>query len=152
MSKDSRRLTSSGAIARSPVMSSASHVEMLPVLLNLAEDFFGRANAAAQEIARSMTEEEVKEHHKLVATGLGCLELAMKSNKLFPRLEARLCLRYASILVDETTNIMEAETALTRGIAVCEKVSGPRAFETNTTQLTVASTASSISSTARSFS
>lgn len=121
MSKDTRRLTPSGAIAKSPVMSSASHVEMLPVLLNLAEDFFGRANAAAQEIARSMTVEEVKEHHKLVATGLGCLELAMKSTKLFPRLEARLCLRYAGILVDETTNIMEAETALTRGIAVCEK-------------------------------
>lgn len=71
-----------------------------------------------------MTEEEVAEHHKLVTTGLGCLEVAMKSNKLWPRLEARLCLRYASVLIEETTNLMEAETALTRGISVCEKV-GP---------------------------
>lgn len=70
-----------------------------------------------------MSETEVADHHKLVATGLGCLDVALKSNKLWPRLEARLCLRYASVLIDETTNIMEAETTLTRGIAVCDKVS-----------------------------
>jgi hypothetical protein len=110
-------------------MSHPSHVETLPVLLHVAEDCFSKANAAARDIARSMSAEEVVEHHKLVATGLGCLEIAMKSNKLLPRLEARLCLRYASILVDETTNIMEAETALTRGIAVCEKVRGLVATE-----------------------
>ncbi|KAK0619331.1 cohesin loading factor-domain-containing protein [Immersiella caudata] len=119
-SKDARRLPSAGSVAKSPVMSHA-HVETLPVLIHVAEDCFSKANAGGQNIVRSMTPEEVAEHHKLVATGLGCLEVAMKSNKLFPRLEARLCLRYAGILVDETTNIMEAETALTRGIAVCEK-------------------------------
>ena len=69
-----------------------------------------------------MSDSEVKEYNKMVATGLGCLEVAMNSNKLFPRLEARLCLRYASVLVEETNNITEAETALTRGILVCEKV------------------------------
>jgi len=123
-SKDSRRLTSGTSAAKSPVLShSSSHVETLPVLLHVAEDCFSKANLAGQDMARSMTTEEVMEHHKLVATGLGCLEVAMKSNKLPPRLEARLCLRYASILVEETTNIMEAETALTRGIAVCDKVS-----------------------------
>ena len=40
-----------------------------------------------------------------------------------PRVEARLQLRYANILCEETTNIMEAETALTKGIALCDKVS-----------------------------
>ena len=81
-----------------------------------------KAIGAAHGIARTMTNEEVTEHHKLIATGLGCLEVAMKSNRLWPRLEARLCLRYAGVLIEETTNLMEAETALTRGIAVCEKV------------------------------
>lgn len=99
-----------------------SHLETLPLLLYVAEDCFEKANAAAQQIARSMTASEVAEHHKLVATGLACLDVALKSNKLWPRLEARLCLRYASTLIEETTNIMEAETALTRGISVCEKV------------------------------
>lgn len=88
----------------------------------MAEDCFAKAHAAASGIARSMSDSEVKEYHKMVATGLGCLEVAMNSNKLWPRLEARLCLRYASVLIEETTNIMEAETALTRGILVCEKV------------------------------
>jgi len=65
----------------------------------------------------------VAEHHKLVATGLGCLEVALKSRKLWPRLEARLMLRYASVLVEETTNIEKAETVLSKGISLCEKVS-----------------------------
>lgn len=120
--KDARRPTSRGSVANSPILSHPSpHVETLPLLLCIAEDCFVRANTAAQNVAKSMLSDEVMEHHKLVATGLGCLEIAMTSNKLTPRLEARLCLRYASILMEETTNIMEAETALTRGIAMCEK-------------------------------
>jgi len=99
-----------------------THVETLPLLLCVAEDCFARANAAARDVAKSMSADEIKEHHKVVATGLGCLEVALKSNKLSPRLEARLCLRYASILTEETTNLTQAETALTRGIAVCDKV------------------------------
>lgn len=123
--KDARRLAS-GAIAKSPVMPQTPHIETLPLLLAVAEDCFAKANAAAPSASWAMVKNEVVEHHRLVATGLGCLEVAMKHNKLTPRLEARLCLRYAGILVDETTNIMEAETALTRGIAVCEKVGALR--------------------------
>ncbi|KAK3327543.1 cohesin loading factor [Cercophora scortea] len=120
--KDSRRPSSGTGVTKSPVPShSSTHAETLPLLLCVAEDCFAKANAAAQRVARSMSADEVNEHHKLVATGLGCLEMAMMNKSLSPRLEARLCMRYASILVEETTNLMEAETALTRGIAVCEK-------------------------------
>lgn len=97
-------------------------------MLCIAEDFFAKAHAGASKVARSMSDSEVKEYNKMVATGLGCLEVAMNSNKLFPRLEARLCLRYASVLIEETNNITEAETALTRGILVCQKVCGSRAM------------------------
>lgn len=122
-SKDARRVSSAGSVSKSPTMAHAStHAEKLPLLLSVAEDCLAHASAGAHRIARTMTEEEVAEHHKLVTTGLSCLEVAMKSNKLWPRLEARLCLRYASVLIEETTNLMEAETALTRGISVCEKV------------------------------
>ncbi|KAK4242490.1 cohesin loading factor-domain-containing protein [Achaetomium macrosporum] len=121
LTQDSRRLSSSAGVAKSPAIPQASsHIEMLPLLLCVAEDCFEKANAGAQQVARSMSPSEVAEHHKLVATGLGCLNIALKSNKLWPRLEARLCLRYASVLIEETTNIMEAETTLTRGISVCE--------------------------------
>ncbi|KAM7207573.1 MAU2 chromatid cohesion factor [Naviculisporaceae sp. PSN 640] len=120
--KDPRRQASAGGITKSPVLSqSPAHVETLPILLSVAEDCFSQAGLAAHGVAKSLSRPEVEQHHKLVATGLGCLELALKSSKLPPRLEARLCLRYASILTEETTNLMEAETALSRGIAVCEK-------------------------------
>ena len=126
LARDPRRPSSSAGVAKSPATSQApSYVETLPLLLHVAEDCFEKANAAAQQAARTMTASEVAEHHKLVATGLGCLDVALKSNKLWPRLEARLCLRYTSILIEETTNITEAETTLTRGISVCEKVCQP---------------------------
>ncbi|KAK4203251.1 cohesin loading factor-domain-containing protein [Triangularia verruculosa] len=120
--KNQRRPSVGAGVAKSPATPGSSvHSETLPLLICLAEDFFEKANAASQKVAKSMSEAEVAEHHKLVATGLGCLDVALKSNKLWPRLEARLCLRNASVLIDETNNIMEAETTLTRGIAVCDK-------------------------------
>jgi hypothetical protein len=123
LTKEPRRPSSSARVTKSPATPNApAHLETLPLLLHVAEDCFEKANAATHQVARSMTPSEVEEHHKLVATGLACLDVALKSNKLWPRLEARLCLRYTSILIEETTNVMEAETTLTRGISVCEKV------------------------------
>ncbi|KAL2179212.1 cohesin loading factor-domain-containing protein [Thermothelomyces heterothallicus CBS 202.75] len=122
LTKEPRRPSSSTGVTKSPATPQApAHIETLPLLLSVAEDCFEKANAAAQRLAKTMGPSEVAEHHKLIATGLGCLDVALKSNKLWPRLEARLCLRYTSILIEETTNITEAETALTRGISVCEK-------------------------------
>lgn len=109
-------------MSKSPIMSSSPHTDSIPLVLCVAEECFSKANEAMRSIAKTMTEEEVAEHHRLIATGLGCLEVALKSSKLWPRLEARVCLRYASILVNETVNIADAETALTKGIAVCDKV------------------------------
>lgn len=63
----------------------------------------------------------MEEYYKLVATGLGCLEAALSLNKLPPRSEANIRLRYATVLSEETDNLTEAEVALTKGIAVCEK-------------------------------
>jgi hypothetical protein len=128
--KEARRPSSSAGIAKSTAVPQVSpHLETLPLLLCVAEDCFSKAYAASTRVARSMSESEVAEHHKLIATGLGCLDVALQSNKLWPRLEARLCLRYASVLIEETTNIMEAETTLTRGIAVCEKVRIPTGLD-----------------------
>ena len=39
-----------------------------------------------------------------------------------PRQEAKVRLRYASILYEDTESLMEAETALSRGIKLCDKV------------------------------
>lgn len=93
------------------------------MLVLVAEEMFQKARSGVLQVADSKSPEMVGEYHKLIATGLGCLETALGSNRLAPRVEARLQLRYANILCEETTNIMEAETALTKGIALCDKVS-----------------------------
>jgi Cohesin loading factor len=54
-------------------------------------------------------------------------ELGMKYTNIYqnfrlqPRLEAAVTLRYASVLFEETENVMEAETALSKGITLCER-------------------------------
>jgi hypothetical protein len=88
----------------------------------MAEEFFTKARKGIRDVAATLDEQMVHDYQKLIATGLGCLEVAIGSNKLAPRLEALARLRYASILCAETNNVMEAETALTKGITLCERV------------------------------
>jgi hypothetical protein len=40
-----------------------------------------------------------------------------------PRLEAALMLRYASLLYEETENLVEMENTLSKGISLCDRVS-----------------------------
>ena len=88
----------------------------------MAEELLGKARKDASLVVAHGDARQLQEYQKMVATGLGCLEVVLGSNKLPPRLEARLQLRYASVLCEETTNVMEAETALTKGITLCERV------------------------------
>ena len=61
----------------------------------------------------------LNQYQKLIATGLGCLESALNEGRLEPRMEAKIRLRYAGVLVEETDNTMEAETSLSKGISLC---------------------------------
>lgn len=91
------------------------------LLLALAEEYFEAAHALAPSVTLSMTQSNVDEYENLIATGLGCLDAALKRFKLPPRLEANVRLRYASVLYEETENDMEAETTLSKGIGLCER-------------------------------
>ncbi|KXJ93111.1 cohesin loading factor-domain-containing protein [Microdochium bolleyi] len=97
------------------------HADTNALLISVAEELFENARNSAFALADSMDHASLKEYQKMVATGLGCLEVVLGSHKLAPRVEARLQLRYASILAEETSNVMEAETALTKGITLCER-------------------------------
>jgi hypothetical protein len=94
------------------------------LLVALAEEYFASAHSIGPPLARKMREDLVGDYHKLVATGLGCLEASLKPThiRLAPRLEARIRLRYAGVLYEETENYMEAETCLSQGITICEQV------------------------------
>ncbi|KAK2628468.1 hypothetical protein QTJ16_001571 [Diplocarpon rosae] len=91
------------------------------LLVALAEEYFEAAHEFAPSVAASMAETDVRAYEKLIATGLGCLDTALKNVRLPPRLEANIILRYACVLYDETENSMEAETVLSKGIALCER-------------------------------
>lgn len=92
------------------------------VLISLAEEYFDAAHELAPSASVLMTPAHVEAYQRLVATGLKCLDAALKRGKLPPRLEASVRLRYAGVLHEETDNTMEAETALTKGISLCERV------------------------------
>ncbi|GAB7351332.1 hypothetical protein MBLNU459_g1740t1 [Dothideomycetes sp. NU459] len=75
-----------------------------------------------EKITRSQQEADLKEYHSLIATGLGCIESVLKNWKFpDPKIEARLQLRYAGLLFDETDNETEAQELLIKGITLCER-------------------------------
>jgi Cohesin loading factor len=96
--------------------------DMAQLLVSLAEEYFQAAHELAPAATLSMTDVDVEAYETLIATGLGCLDTALKRVKLQPRMEANVRLRYAGVLFEETENSMEAETTLSKGIALCERV------------------------------
>jgi hypothetical protein len=100
-----------------------AQLEMDRLLISLAEEYFEAAHKLAPAVSQSMTAADVDTYSQLIATGLGCLDAALKHVQLGPRVEANIRLRYAAVLYEETENAMEAETTLSRGIALCQRVS-----------------------------
>lgn len=90
------------------------------LLLPLAEEFLDAADNLGPDMAKNLKPEIVESYQKLIATGLSCLEAAMKT-RMPPRLEAKVIIRYATVLNSDTLNSMEAEVALSKGITLCER-------------------------------
>ena len=105
-----------------PIQTASVQIDQPKLLMSLAEEFFDAAHTLAPSIALTMTTANVNAYEKLIATGLGCLDTALKNIKLLPRTEAIIRLRYAGVLFEETENFMEAETALSKGITLCDRV------------------------------
>ncbi|KAH7318539.1 cohesin loading factor-domain-containing protein [Stachybotrys elegans] len=107
---------------RSPAVSHKPRpVDTLPIMMAVAEECLGKAHASVHDVAMSMHPDLVDEYQKLIATSLACFEAALQGGRLAPREEARVRLRYAALLHEETENLMEAETTLNKGIALCDK-------------------------------
>ncbi|KAI9762321.1 MAG: hypothetical protein M4579_000470 [Chaenotheca gracillima] len=114
-------------IAPKPVIDYAPQEEQYPaleyevLLLYLSEEYLRAAHDRGMTIALGKNELEVQQYHKLVASGLACLESVLKKWRLRPRQEAIARLRYASILYEETENSMETEEQLGKGITLCDR-------------------------------
>jgi hypothetical protein len=106
-------------VVSSPIVAPS---DSLSLLIPLAEEYFEAAHKLGPSVSTSMTPSNVDTYQRLIATGLGCLDKALRKGKLAPRMEANVRLRYAGVLHEETENTMEAETALAKGIVLCERV------------------------------
>ncbi|QDS77045.1 hypothetical protein FKW77_006753 [Venturia effusa] len=91
------------------------------LLLALADEYISAAHGMASRVAFHNREEEVDEYHRLIATGLGCMESALLNFRLLPRDEALLTLQYANLLFSETLNYDLAEEKLSKAIALCDR-------------------------------
>ncbi|KAJ6024572.1 hypothetical protein N7540_005369 [Penicillium herquei] len=96
-------------------------VDYQVLLLSLADEYLNAAHLMGTQTALLSNHADVEGYYKLVATGLGCLEAVLKNWRLQPRKEALVRLRYARTLFEETENDIEAETALSKGIDLCER-------------------------------
>ncbi|KAF7718682.1 Uncharacterized protein PECH_001460 [Penicillium ucsense] len=96
-------------------------VDYQVLLLSLADEYLNAAHRHGTRTALGTSQANVEEYYKLVSTGLGCLEAVLKNWRLQPRKEALVRLRYARTLYEETENDLEAETALSKGIDLCER-------------------------------
>ncbi|KAL8952581.1 MAG: hypothetical protein Q9222_001535, partial [Ikaeria aurantiellina] len=91
------------------------------LLLSLAEDYLAAARDRNPPNASIEQAADTASYHKLITTGLACLEVVLKRFKLEPQVEANVRLRYASVLHEETENRLEAEQILSEGIRLCDR-------------------------------
>ncbi|KAI4150214.1 MAG: hypothetical protein LQ341_001147, partial [Variospora aurantia] len=121
-----QRSTSTPTPVPRPIASAHPVPQSYPIdyqllLLSLAEDYLATAHGQAFDANFKDRENSLQLYYKLVAAGLACMEAVMKRFKLQPQMEANLRLRYASVLYEETENMMEAEQCLSDGIKLCDR-------------------------------
>ncbi|KEQ77112.1 hypothetical protein M436DRAFT_37349 [Aureobasidium namibiae CBS 147.97] len=109
--------------SRAPVaLPRESAIDLQPVLLGLADQYVSKAHGMSSYLARNPQEVDVDQYYSLMSAGLGCMESVLKNWKFpDPKIEARLQLRYANLLLEETENDGELQDLLTRGVALCER-------------------------------
>ncbi|KAG9912795.1 hypothetical protein KCU60_g12312, partial [Aureobasidium melanogenum] len=99
-----------------------SAIDLQPVLLGLADQYISKAHGMSSYLARAPQEADIDQYYSLISAGLGCMESVLNNWKFSdPKAEARLQLRYANLLLEETENDGELQDLLTKGIALCER-------------------------------
>ncbi|KAJ5669249.1 hypothetical protein N7462_010319 [Penicillium macrosclerotiorum] len=119
--KQQQKKQPSQQIAEKPAKPNKPPVDYQVLLLSLADEYLNTAHRHGTMMALATNQADVEEYYKLIATGLGCLEAVLKNWRLQPRKEALVRLRYARTLFEETDNDIVAETALSKGIDLCER-------------------------------
>lgn len=90
------------------------------LLLALADEYISTAHHLATK-SSDLSAGEMDEYNKLITTGLGCLDIALKKFRHPAPVECRLRLKYATVLFAETESWYEIESTLSKGVVVCER-------------------------------
>ena len=98
-----------------------SSVDHAILLLSLADEYFSNACSLGSSPCILHDENVMQEYYKLIAGGLRCLETVLEKCPTQPEQEATTRLRYATVLYEETEDLMEAEESLNKGIAIAAR-------------------------------
>lgn len=106
-----------------PIPVKLSTIDNQAALLCLSDEYISAAYSMGADLStREVDEEQLDHYHSLLATGMGCLDTILKNYRISDaRKEARIRLRFASLLFEETDNDLEAEECLSKGISSCER-------------------------------
>jgi hypothetical protein len=89
------------------------------LLLTAADEYIAAARGMGSLVVRDRREADLQQYYKLISTGLGCMDTVLKQFNMVPRDEAKLRLRYASLLIEETDNTAEIDEVLSKQIQLC---------------------------------
>ncbi|RYO28954.1 hypothetical protein AA0113_g12127 [Alternaria arborescens] len=76
--------------------------ELSELLLTAADEYIAVARGMGSLFIRERKEADVRQYYKLMSTAMGCMDTVLKDFNMPPRDEAKLRLRYASLLIEET--------------------------------------------------
>jgi hypothetical protein len=91
------------------------------MLLSAADEYIAAARGMGSLLMRHQREADVRQYHKLLAAGLGCMDTVLRDFNMLPRDEAKLRLRYAGLLIEETDNTTEIDTVFSKQISLCNR-------------------------------
>jgi hypothetical protein len=91
------------------------------MLLSAADEYIAAARGMGSLLVRHQREADVRQYHKLLAAGLGCMDTVLRDFHMQPRDEAKLRFRYASLLIEETDNTTEIDDVFSKQIALCNR-------------------------------
>lgn len=89
------------------------------MLLSAADEYIAAARNMSAIIVRDKKDADIQRYQQLMATAMGCMDTVLKDFNLQPRDEAKLRLRYASLLIEETNNATDIEEILSKQISLC---------------------------------
>ena len=117
----SHQLTSPTKAVHAQLPQKALPADLSVMLLSAADEYISVARGMGSIIAQQKRNSDIHQYYKLMSTAMGCMDAVLRKYNMQPRDEARLRLRYANLLIEETDNTAEIDEILSKGISLCAR-------------------------------